>query len=122
MSEPKLTASSWVDDRREDWSEWHRTIWDFGETAWREYRSAQWYVDLLRDRGFEVEQGSGGMPTAFCATWENGKGPTIGGYAEYDGVPGNCQAADVVARPREGLSPYAGVIGGECLVGTAARI
>jgi aminobenzoyl-glutamate utilization protein B len=108
MSEPKLTASSWVDDRRGDWSEWHRTIWDFGETAWREYRSAQWYVDLLRDRGFEVEQGSGGMPTAFCATWENGKGPTIGGYAEYDGVPGNCQAADVVARPRDGLSPYAG--------------
>ena len=47
------------------------------------------------------------MPTAFCAIWENGRGPTIGGYAEYDAVPGNCQAADVVKRPREGLSPYA---------------
>ena len=38
---------------------------------------------------------------------ENG-GPTVGGYAEYDAVPGNCQAADTVERPRAGLSPYAG--------------
>ncbi len=89
-------------------SEWNATIWDFGETAWREYRSAAWYVERLDAEGFTVEAGSGGMPTAFCATWENGAGPTIGGYAEYDGVPGNCQAADVVKRPRVGLSPYAG--------------
>src|SRR5699024_6870414 len=50
----------------------------------------------------------GGMPTAFCATWKNGDGPTIGGYAEYDAVPGNCQAADTVERARDGLSKYAG--------------
>ena len=108
MSEAKAAASSWIDACYGDWSEWHRIIWEFGETAWREYQSAQWYVDLLREHGFEVEHGSGGMPTAFSAIWENRGGPTIGGYAEYDGVPGNCQAADVVARPRDGLSPYAG--------------
>src|SRR5262249_54391409 len=55
-----------------------------------------------------VERGSGGMRTAFCAVWDHGPGPTIGGYAEYDGIPGNCQAADVVRRPRDGLSPQAG--------------
>ncbi|HSH47358.1 MAG TPA: amidohydrolase [Halomonas sp.] len=89
-------------------SEWNQTIWHYAETAWREYRSARFYVDLLREHGFTVEEGSGGMPTAFCATWSNGEGPTLGGYAEYDAVPGNCQAADVVQRPRDGLSPWAG--------------
>ena len=108
MSEAKATALSWVDRRATEWSAWNRTIWEFGETAWREYRSAAWYVDLLRSEGFTVEEASGGMPTAFSAVWENGKGPTIGAYAEYDGIPGNCQAADVVRRPRDGLGPQAG--------------
>ncbi len=108
MSDAKTTARKWVHDNLADLSDWCATIFDHGETAWREYRSAAFYVDLLRRQGFEVEAGSAGMPTAFSAVWENGTGPTIGGYAEYDAVPGNCQAADVVKRPRDGLSPYAG--------------
>lgn len=108
MSQAKETAAAWVEAKMPALSEWNATIWDFGETAWREYRSAAWYVERLEAEGFSVEAGSGGMPTAFCATWENGSGPTIGGYVEYDGVPGNCQAADVVKRARDGLSPYAG--------------
>jgi aminobenzoyl-glutamate utilization protein B len=108
MPQSRATAIDWVETWRPEWSDWSRTIWEFGETAWREYRSCAWYVDLLRAEGFTVEAGSGGMPTAFCAVWENGEGPTIGGYAEYDGIPGNCQAADVVKRPRDGLSPQAG--------------
>ncbi|MCK6453470.1 MAG: amidohydrolase [Alphaproteobacteria bacterium] len=108
MSGAKDIARGWVRDHLAELSDWCATVWDFGETAWREYRSAAFYVDLLRKHGFAVEAGSGGMPTAFAAVWENGKGPTIGGYAEYDGVPGNCQAADVVKRPRAGLSPQAG--------------
>lgn len=104
----KQQAIRWVDDNLGNLSDWHQQIFDFGETAWREYRSAAWYVGKLRDEGFDVEEGSGGMPTAFCATWSNGDGPTIGGYAEYDAVPGNCQAADTVERPRDGLSRHAG--------------
>jgi len=48
------------------------------------------------------------MPTAFCAHWSNGAGPSIGMYAEYDAVPGNCQDAATVKRPRPGLSEQAG--------------
>ena len=88
-------------------SEWHRTIWDFAEPAWREYRSAAWFVDQLRREGFDVEAGSGGMPTAFAAQWTNGHGPTVAGYAEYDAVPGNCQAAATRRGPRPGLSEFA---------------
>lgn len=97
-----------VDARSAELSDWHQHIFDLGETAWREYRSAAWYVERLRAEGFEVEAGSGGMPTAFCATWRNGDGPVLGGYAEYDGVPGNCQAAATREQPRPGLSRHAG--------------
>jgi len=108
MDEAKDTARATVARRMGAFSDWTRQIWDYGETAWREYRSAAFYVDLLRREGFEVEEGSAGMPTAFCATWANGDGPTIGGYAEYDGIPGNCQAAEPRQMPRAGLSPHAG--------------
>ncbi len=104
----KTELLQWVDDKVSDLSDWHQIIFDHGETAWREYKSSAWYVDRLRSEGFSVEQGSGGMPTAFCAQWSNGDGPTIAGYAEYDAVPGNCQAADTVQRPRDGLNVHAG--------------
>lgn len=104
----KNEITSWVNEKEQDLSDWNQKIWHYGETAWREYRSASWYVEQLRKEGFEVEEGSAGMPTAFCATWKNGEGPTIGGYAEYDAVPGNSQAADTVQKGRDGLSKQAG--------------
>ncbi len=107
VSSAKQAAHQWVDEHRAVLSEWHRTIWDFAEPAWREYRSAAWFVERLRHEGFEVEAGSGGMPTAFAASWSNGAGPTVAGYAEYDAVPGNCQAASTHRGPRPGLSEFA---------------
>ena len=105
---PKQTARRWVDDNHRHWSTWNSHIFDLGETAWREYESAAWYVAKLRDEGFRVEEGSGGMPTAFSATWTNGRGPKVMAYAEYDAVPGNCQAPVTHRAPRPGLSRFAG--------------
>ena len=100
-------AFDWIDRNRQNLSDWHQIIWHLAEPAWREYKSSAWYVKKLREEGFEVEEGSGGMPTAFMATWRNGAGPTIGAYAEYDAVPGNCQAATTKPAPRGGLSRFA---------------
>lgn len=114
IGRPVLTAAKaelieWVGANTQALSDWHQIIFNFGETAWREYRSSAWYIQRLEEEGFTVETGSGGMPTAFCATWSQGQnGPTIGGYAEYDAVPGNCQAACVEQKPRPGLSKHAG--------------
>ncbi|OED46904.1 peptidase M20 [Rhodobacteraceae bacterium (ex Bugula neritina AB1)] len=102
------TSQTYVDQRMPELSDWCATIFDHGETAWREYRSAAWYVERLRAEGFTVEEGSGGMPTAFCAEWHNAAGPVVGMYAEYDGIPGNCQAAVPYQAPREGLNVHAG--------------
>lgn len=104
----QVSAVAIVDARMSELSAWCSAIFDFGETAWREYRSANWYVERLRAEGFTVEEGSGGMPTAFCAQWANGDGPVIGMYAEYDAIPGNCQAASTRCQPREGLGFQAG--------------
>ena len=90
------TALGWIEAHRADWSAWNRTIWEFGETAWREYLSADWYAERLAAEGFAVERGSGGMPTAFCAVWQNGPGQTIGGYL-FDRRRGS-SLADSAAR------------------------
>ena len=108
LTSAQTAALVCIDSRMPELSAWHQQIFDFGETAWREYQSAEWYVNRLRQEGFTVEAGSAGMPTAFCAEWSNGDGPIIGLYAEYDAVPGNCQAADTVRRPRDGLGYQAG--------------
>lgn len=108
MNSIETSACQFIEDKAEELSRWTSIIFDFGETAWREYQSADWYVKQLRATGFDVEAGSGGMPTAFCAHWTNGKGPTIGMYAEYDGVPDNCQAAVPYRKARNGLSFSAG--------------
>jgi aminobenzoyl-glutamate utilization protein B len=108
ISPAQTFATRDIAARARDLSDWTRTIFEFGETAWREYRSAAWYVERLRAEGFTVEEGSAGMPTAFCANWSNGDGPVIGLYAEYDAVPGNCQAASTRPEPRAGLGVHAG--------------
>jgi aminobenzoyl-glutamate utilization protein B len=108
LSSAKQTAHRWVEDKSKDWSAWNAHIWDLAETAWREYRSAAWYVEKLRAEGFTVEEGSGGMPTAFSAVWRQGRGPQIMACAEYDAVPGNCQKAATCRAPRDGLSRFAG--------------
>jgi aminobenzoyl-glutamate utilization protein B len=106
LTEPKRTALSWIAEHERWLSNTTRTLWDFHEPAWREYRSAAFYVDLLRERGFDVEEGSGGMPTAFRATWGRG-GPVVAAYAEYDAVPGNSQEAVPFRKPREGVHEQA---------------
>ncbi|MFP6740354.1 MAG: hypothetical protein VCD33_01815 [Alphaproteobacteria bacterium] len=67
-------------------------------------------MERLRAEGLTVEEGSAGMPTAFCATWcaDGGEdGPVIGSYAEYDAVPGNSQQAVPYQAPREGVHRWA---------------
>jgi aminobenzoyl-glutamate utilization protein B len=107
VSKEKQTAFEYVDDNQERISEFHQEIWRYAEPAFREYRSVKAYVQLLREEGFEVEEGSGGMPTAFCAIWGEGK-PIIGGFAEYDAVPGCSQSTVPYRKPRdENLHPWA---------------
>jgi metal-dependent amidase/aminoacylase/carboxypeptidase family protein len=48
------------------------------ELSFEEVASAAALIAPLREAGFEIEEGLGGLPTAFRATFDSGKpGPTI---------------------------------------------
>ncbi|MCU0983337.1 MAG: amidohydrolase [Acetobacteraceae bacterium] len=116
----RATALGWIAANERRMSAFNETIWSHAEPAWREYRSVAEYVGLLRAEGFTVEEGSGGMPTAFVATWGKG-GPVLASFSEYDAVPGNCQAVVPWQEPREGMHPYAaGHTDPHSVLGTAA--
>ncbi len=102
----KDTSLAWIAANADYLSAANATLWGFAEPSWREYRSAAWYVAELRRLGFEVEAGSAGMPTAFCARYGKGS-PVVAAYAEYDAVPGNSQQPVPYKKPRAGVHPYA---------------
>jgi aminobenzoyl-glutamate utilization protein B len=78
------------------------TIWDYAETAFEEYQSAALLKETLSQQGFEVEDKTGGIDTAFCASYGSGK-PVIGILAEYDALSGLSQKAkSVTEEPRGG--------------------
>lgn len=102
----KQLAIEWIDENQKRLSDFHLQIWNYAEPAWREYKSSRAYCDLLRAEGFDVEECSGDMPTAFVASYGEGR-PVLGAYAEYDAVPGNSQQPVPYRAPREGLHPWA---------------
>ena len=57
------------------------------ETGFNEVKASKWLSDYLETNGFSVKRGICRLPTAFRATYGNGK-PSIVLMAEYDALPG----------------------------------
>src|SRR4026209_2126694 len=60
-----------------------RLIWEYAEVGYKEVKSAELLKKELREAGFEIRDNIGGIPTAFVATWGQGK-PVIAILGEYD--------------------------------------
>ena len=75
-------------------------IWRFAETALRETRSSKMLADYAEKQGFKVDRGAAGMPTAFVASYGQGR-PIIGILGEYDALPGISQKAQPVKEALE---------------------
>jgi aminobenzoyl-glutamate utilization protein B len=73
-------------------------IWAFAETALRETRSSKVLADYAEQQGFAVKRGVAGMPTAFVASYGEGR-PVIGILGEFDALPGISQKAAPVKEP-----------------------
>lgn len=73
-------------------------IWAYAETALKEHRSSAALADYAEQQGFRVERGVAGMPTAFVASFGNGR-PIIGVMGEYDALPGISQKATSEKTP-----------------------
>ena len=67
-------------------------VWALAETALLENRSAKLLADYAEKQGFTVERGVAGMPTAFVASYGEGR-PILGVLGEYDALPGLSQKA-----------------------------
>jgi aminobenzoyl-glutamate utilization protein B len=75
-------------------------IWGFAETALRETRSSKLLADYAEKQGFQVKRGVAGMPTAFVASYGQGR-PIIGVLGEFDALPGISQKAQPVKEALE---------------------
>jgi len=90
--EKKREALDSIDKRATAFIELSDQIWVLAETALRETGSSKLLADYAEQQGFKVERGVAGMPTAFVASFGEGK-PIIGVLGEFDALPGLSQRA-----------------------------
>jgi aminobenzoyl-glutamate utilization protein B len=91
MSEKaKQVAIDWVSKNESMINDVHNQIWELAEVGLQEVKTADILIDILEKNGFTVEKGVAGMPSAFVATWGQGK-PVIGIMGELDALPGISQ-------------------------------
>jgi aminobenzoyl-glutamate utilization protein B len=72
-------------------------IFSFSELGFHEVETSRYLVGILRENGFEVEEGISGMPTAWVARWGSGK-PVIAFGSDIDGIPKASQKPGVAYR------------------------
>ena len=96
MNDAKKAALAAIDEKKALVAEVADAIWDYAELSMQEVKSAALFVKVLKDEGFQVEEGICGIPTAFSASFGSGR-PVIGLLAEYDALSGLSQAAGSTA-------------------------
>ncbi len=94
-----------------------RKIWEFAEVGYKENKSADLLKAELRAAGFRLEENVAGIPTAFTATWGQGR-PVIGIMGEYDALPGLSQDTSPDRKPIVAGGPGHGC--GHNLLGAAS--
>src|SRR5262245_22040890 len=113
----KEAAVASVEGHRPELVELANQVWAFAETALKETRSSKVLADYAEAQGFKVERGVAGMPTAFLASYGEGK-PVIGILGEFDALPGISQKAQPTKEPLAAGAPGHGC--GHNLFGAAS--
>src|SRR5712691_4764169 len=88
MSSVKDAIAQAVDRLADELEALSKQIHANPELGYKEVKACAWLSEFLGKQGFKVEQGVGGVDTAFRATIETGEGPTIAILCEYDALPG----------------------------------
>jgi aminobenzoyl-glutamate utilization protein B len=71
------------------------SVFSFGELGFQEFETSRYLTGILEKEGFKIERGVAGIPTAFVATWGQGK-PVIALGSDIDDIP---QASQKPAVP-----------------------
>jgi len=117
LNKMKKNVLSWFKSNKKELAEINYEIWKYAETAMKEFKSSELLASYLENKGFKVERGVAGMPTAFVATYGTGK-PIIGILAEYDALAGLSQDTVPYKKPLEKGQPGHGC--GHNLFGVAS--
>jgi aminobenzoyl-glutamate utilization protein B len=70
------------------------SVFSFGELGFQEFETSKYLTGILEKEGFKIERGVAGIPTAFVATWGEGK-PVIALGSDIDDIPQASQKAAV---------------------------
>jgi aminobenzoyl-glutamate utilization protein B len=87
-----------VEEKRQRWIHVSDQIWEFAETRFEEYQSANLLCESLEEEGFTVHRGVGNIETAFIGEFGSGH-PIIAILGEFDALSGLSQQKGV-ATPK----------------------
>ncbi|MGG4496052.1 M20 family metallopeptidase [Brevibacillus reuszeri] len=79
-----------IDQKSELFTNVSDRIWEYAETRFEEFRSAELLCKTLEAEGFTVEKGVAGIETAFIGSYGSGS-PVIAILGEYDALSGLSQ-------------------------------
>ncbi|HXW93867.1 MAG TPA: amidohydrolase [Terriglobales bacterium] len=108
-----------VDQHAADFSRISKTIWEYAEVGYQELKSSAVLQRELQSAGFRVQSPVADEPTAFVATYGQGK-PVIGILGEFDALPGLSQTATPDRNPVTPNAPGHGC--GHNLLGSGAGL
>lgn len=101
------SAIAYLNNSFNTYDKLQKTIWANPELGFLEYKSSGFLQEHLKAKGFKLEVGVAGMPTAFVATYGSGS-PVIGILAEFDALPGLSQDTVPYVKPLvEGANGHA---------------
>jgi amidohydrolase len=127
IEELKASAIGGIDSHRRQLTELSANIHANPELGFQETKAAAWLTQYLAENGFSVERGICELPTAFRASYGQGK-PAIAILAEYDALPklGHACGHNLIAASAAGAAvaakPAIDQFGGNILViGTPAE-
>jgi aminobenzoyl-glutamate utilization protein B len=112
-------VEQFVDDNAAEWKQVSKQIWDFAELGYHENKSSALLQAQLKAAGFTVQSGVADEPTAFVATYGQGK-PVIAILGEFDALPGLSQQALPRRAPVVANAPGHGC--GHNLLGSGAAL
>lgn len=95
-----------IDQKEKQYGVLSKQIWTLAEVGYQEVRSSAILQDQLRKEGFKVQSAVADMPTAFVASFGEGK-PVIGILGEFDALPGLSQDSIPVKKSIGGIAGHA---------------
>jgi len=116
---PHKQIETLVDQHSAQYAQTSKAIWEYAELGYHEEKSSALLQRDLKEAGFRVEAGVAEEPTAFIATYGEGK-PIIGILGEFDALPGLSQAAVPDRNPLVAAGPGHGC--GHNLLGSGAAL